>query len=190
MAERIHLHLLSDSTGETLEMLAKAALAQFEGADVVRHFWPMVRSRQHLSRILPELAAKPGLVLFTLVNPETRQALEAACSAAGMPAVPILDRVTAALEAVLPYAECEAATRDALKDSPEAVVDAELAWHAVRRTLLANDPSAWGQHADAIRPGYGTGRRKADAMMTMAMNRVRSDVSLLPSRSRAAQHEG
>ena len=40
----VHLHLLSDSTGETLEMLAKAALAQFQDTDVVRHFWPMVRS--------------------------------------------------------------------------------------------------------------------------------------------------
>ncbi|WP_370297863.1 kinase/pyrophosphorylase, partial [Qipengyuania mesophila] len=42
ISNRVHLHLLSDSTGETLEMLAKAALAQFEDADVVRHFWPMV----------------------------------------------------------------------------------------------------------------------------------------------------
>ena len=51
---RIHLHLVSDSTGETLEMIAKAAIAQFEDAEVERHFWPMVRSRQHLDRIVPE----------------------------------------------------------------------------------------------------------------------------------------
>ncbi len=98
---RVHLHLLSDSTGETLEMLAKAALAQFEHADVTRHFWPMVRSRQHLERILPELKANPGLVLFTLVNLETRVLLEEHCAAAGLPAVPILDRVTEALEKAL-----------------------------------------------------------------------------------------
>ena len=101
ISNRIHLHLLSDSTGETLEMLAKAALAQFEDADVVRHFWPMVRSRQHLERILPELKGNPGLVLFTLVNPETRQRLEEACTQLGLPAVPILDRVTEALEKAL-----------------------------------------------------------------------------------------
>ena len=52
---KIHIHLLSDSTGETLEMIAKAALAQFDGADVVRHFWPMVRSMQHLDRIMGKL---------------------------------------------------------------------------------------------------------------------------------------
>lgn len=95
---RLHLHLLSDSTGETLEMIAKAALAQFEGADVVRHFWPMVRSRQHLDRILPELHGPCTLVLYTMVNPDTRARLEEQCRAHGITAVPVLDRVTQALE--------------------------------------------------------------------------------------------
>ncbi len=98
---RLHLHLVSDSTGETLEMIAKAALAQFEDANVVRHFWPMVRSRQHLDRIVPDLAASPGLVLFTLVNAETRARLEEHCRQLGLPAVPALDAVTAALESQL-----------------------------------------------------------------------------------------
>ncbi len=95
---QLHLHLVSDSTGETLEMVAKAALAQFEDAQVVRHFWPMVRSRQHLDRIVPDLAENPGLVLFTLVNPETRSRLEDHCRQLGLPAVPALDAVTEALE--------------------------------------------------------------------------------------------
>lgn len=98
---RMHLHLVSDSTGETLEMIAKAALAQFEDADVTRHFWPMVRSRQHLDRIVPDLASNPGLVLFTLVNEETRERLEEHCRQLGLPAVPVLDAVTAALESQL-----------------------------------------------------------------------------------------
>lgn len=98
---RLHLHLVSDSTGETLEMIAKAAIAQFEDADVVRHFWPMVRSRQHLDRIVPELAANPGLVLFTLVNAETRARLEEHCRRIGLTAVPVLDAVTEALESQL-----------------------------------------------------------------------------------------
>ena len=98
---RLHLHLVSDSTGETLEMIAKAAIAQFDSPDVVRHFWPMVRSRQHLDRIVPLLADSPGLVLFTLVNPETRARLEEHCRQLGLPAVPVLDAVTEALEAQL-----------------------------------------------------------------------------------------
>ena len=82
---RLHLHLLSDSTGETLEMIAKAALAQFDGAEVIRHFWPMVRSQQHLDRIFAELSTNPGLVLYTLVNPEIRRRLADHCRALGLP---------------------------------------------------------------------------------------------------------
>jgi regulator of PEP synthase PpsR (kinase-PPPase family) len=95
---RLHLHLLSDSTGETLEMIAKAALAQFDDAEVIRHFWPMVRSQQHLDRIVAELAANPGLVLYTLVNAEIRVRLEERCHVLGLPLVPVLDAVTVALE--------------------------------------------------------------------------------------------
>jgi regulator of PEP synthase PpsR (kinase-PPPase family) len=61
----LHLHLISDSTGETLESVAKASLARFEGAQAVKHFWPMVRSEGHLDRIIEEVAKKPGLVIYT-----------------------------------------------------------------------------------------------------------------------------
>ncbi len=94
---RLHLHLLSDSTGETLEMVAKAALAQFDDAGVTRHFWPMVRSQQHLERIMPDIAANPGLVLYTMVNAETRAKLEEHCRALGLPAIAALDAITDAL---------------------------------------------------------------------------------------------
>ncbi|HOB12700.1 MAG TPA: pyruvate, water dikinase regulatory protein [Novosphingobium sp.] len=98
---RLHLHLLSDSTGETLEMLAKAALAQFEGSEVIRHFWPMVRSQQHLDRIMGEIGSNPGLVFFTLANAEIRARLEERCLALGLPVVPVLDAAVAALKSAL-----------------------------------------------------------------------------------------
>lgn len=98
---KLHLHLLSDSTGETLEMIAKAALSQFEGVEVERHFWPMVRSAQHLDRIMSDIVAFPGLVVFTLVNTEIRGKLEAACIEAGLPIVSALDAVTESLSRVL-----------------------------------------------------------------------------------------
>jgi regulator of PEP synthase PpsR (kinase-PPPase family) len=98
---KLHLHLLSDSTGETLENIAKAALAQFDDVEVLRHFWPMVRSETHLERILAEIAQNPGLVIFTLVNPEIRRQLETRCRAIGLPAVAPLDPVNHALSNLL-----------------------------------------------------------------------------------------
>jgi regulator of PEP synthase PpsR (kinase-PPPase family) len=77
-------------------------LAQFDGAEnVVKHFWPMVRSESHLDRILTEVAANPGLVLFTLVNRDTRRKLETRCRLLGLPAVAALDAVSDAMSNML-----------------------------------------------------------------------------------------
>ena len=82
-------------------MIAKAAIAQFEGVETIKHFWPMIRSGANLERILEEIAQNPGLVLFTLVNADTRQTLEQRCRALGLPAVAPLDPVTHALSQLL-----------------------------------------------------------------------------------------
>jgi regulator of PEP synthase PpsR (kinase-PPPase family) len=98
--KQLHLHLLSDSTGETLDIVAKACLAQFDNVDAIRHFWPMVRSEGHLDRVLDDIAQRPGLVLYTLVNPVIRRALEQNIRKRGIHAVSVLDPVIDALSAV------------------------------------------------------------------------------------------
>ncbi|HYW16038.1 MAG TPA: pyruvate, water dikinase regulatory protein [Allosphingosinicella sp.] len=101
MTAPLHLHLLSDSTGETLEVIATACLAQFEGVDVRRHLWPMVRSEGHLDRVLDDVERRPGLVLYTLVNNTLRRDLEQKTRRRGIHAVAALDPVTHALSVVL-----------------------------------------------------------------------------------------
>jgi regulator of PEP synthase PpsR (kinase-PPPase family) len=101
MPETLHLHLLSDSTGETLEVIAKACLAQFEQVEVLRHFWPMVRSEGHLDRVLDDIERRPGLVLYTLVNSNIRRELEQKTRRRGIHAVSVLDPAVHALSAVL-----------------------------------------------------------------------------------------
>jgi regulator of PEP synthase PpsR (kinase-PPPase family) len=99
--DRMNLHLLSDSTGETLEHIGKAAIAQFENVETIRHFWPMVRSEQHLDRIIAEIALNPGMVLFTLANQSLRKKLEKGCRALGIASVAPLDAVTDAMSNLL-----------------------------------------------------------------------------------------
>jgi regulator of PEP synthase PpsR (kinase-PPPase family) len=101
VAGPLHLHLLSDSTGETLELIAKACLAQFEGVEMLRHLWPMVRSEGHLDRVLDDVERRPGLVLYTLVNSTIRRELERKTRRRGIYAVSVLDPAVHALSAVL-----------------------------------------------------------------------------------------
>jgi len=101
MADPFHLHLLSDSTGETLELIAKACLAQFDHVEALQHLWPMVRSEGHLDRVLDDIQRRPGLVLYTLVNSNIRRELEQKTRRRGIHAVSVLDPVVHALSAVL-----------------------------------------------------------------------------------------
>lgn len=94
---RLHLHLVSDSTGETLESIVKAGLGRFAGTDTIKHFWPMVRSEGHLDRVVEEIAKRPGLVLYTLINGGVRDRLEHRCASLGLPSVSVLDPIIAAL---------------------------------------------------------------------------------------------
>ncbi len=98
---QFHLHLVSDSTGETLDVLAKAAIAQFEGVEAIRHFWPLVRSEGHLDRVMDEIETRPGLVLYTLVGDALRRRLEARCERLGLPVIAVLDPIVFGLSRLL-----------------------------------------------------------------------------------------
>ena len=95
--KQLHLHLLSDSTGETLDMVAKACLAQFDNVEALRHFWPMVRSEGHLDRVLDDVEQPAGPGPLHVVNPTIRRDLERKCRQREIHAVPVLDPVIDAL---------------------------------------------------------------------------------------------
>jgi len=89
----IHLHLVSDATGDTLEQVAKAALAQFPEIKARKHYWPMIRTAGHMKRLIPELAEKPGIVMFTLVNQDIEDVLIRACDQNGWPYISVLHSI-------------------------------------------------------------------------------------------------
>ena len=96
-----HLHLVSDSTGETLNSIAKAACAQFVGINAVEHIHALIRSKRQLDRTLKMIESAPGIVMFTMMNLDLRRELEDACRAIQMPCIPVLDPVLNALRVYL-----------------------------------------------------------------------------------------
>jgi len=100
-ATYFHVHLVSDSTGETLNAMAKAVAARFEGVIPIEHIYALVRSRKQLDRVLEEIEAAPGVVLHTIVDKELRAALEEGCRTLDMPAMAALDPLVAALSRYL-----------------------------------------------------------------------------------------
>ncbi len=90
-----HLHLVSDSTGETLIAASRAVSAQFQDVSSIEHVYPLVRSRTQIDRAIAEIEAAPGIVLFTLVDQDLIRRLEEACRDAGSPCLSVLQPILA-----------------------------------------------------------------------------------------------
>lgn len=101
--KRFHIHLVSDSTGETLTSVVNASMVQFaEGSSLCdQHLWALIRTPGQMERVIQAIAAARGMVLFTLVDSEMRDMLQAGCRDLGIPCIAVLDPVLAALSAYL-----------------------------------------------------------------------------------------
>ncbi|MSO53533.1 MAG: kinase/pyrophosphorylase [Rhodospirillales bacterium] len=97
VTKEFNLHLVSDSTGETVITVARAGIAQFDDIQAKEYVWPLVRSREMVTEVLAAIEKNPGMVLFTMVNTDVRKTLEAGCCRLGIPCISILDPVFAAL---------------------------------------------------------------------------------------------
>ncbi len=93
----VHLHLVSDATGETVRTLGRACVSQFDGIAVREHFWVLIRNTDQLLGVIEGIRATPGVVLATVVNDQLRHLLEVACREAGAPFVSLLDEPVTAI---------------------------------------------------------------------------------------------
>src|ERR1700744_6407685 len=97
LATYFHIHLVSDSTGETLNAMARAVCARFEDVLPIEHIYSLVRSPRQLDRVLREVEGAPGVIMHTIVDKNLRAELERGCRALEMPCVAALDPMVAAL---------------------------------------------------------------------------------------------
>jgi len=94
---KFHLHLVSDATGETIHSVARACLVQFEGVEPIEHNWSLIRTHGQIEKLLTRLERDPGVVMFTIVNPDLRTALLEGCRRLQVPCIAVLDPVIASL---------------------------------------------------------------------------------------------
>lgn len=92
-----HIHLVSDSTGETLVNVMKASIAQFDNVIPIEHLYALVRSERQLERVLKSIADAPGMVIFTIIDEKVRRRLEQRCAELNVPCIAILDPLLAAM---------------------------------------------------------------------------------------------
>lgn len=89
----INVHLVSDSTGETVSSICRSVMTQFEDVEVEEHVWPLVRTERQLEKVIEAVRTHPGMVLCTLMQEKSFQQLESECKKLNVPCIPVLDEV-------------------------------------------------------------------------------------------------
>jgi regulator of PEP synthase PpsR (kinase-PPPase family) len=136
-----HLHLISDSTGETLITVARAASAQYAKVQPVEHVYPLVRTQKQLDRVLAEIAEEPGIVLYTLLDNDLVERLEKHCREMSLPCLSILGPV---LQLLRSYLGTETSHRVGAQHTLNAEYFKRI--DALNFTMLHDD----GQHLDGL----------------------------------------
>ena len=140
-ASYFHLHLVSDATGETLITVARAAAAQYVTVSPIEHIYPLVRSEKQLDRVLTEIEASPGIVLYTLLDRALTTRLEQKCRDLSLPVLSILGPVLSLFQA---YLGAETTPRIGAQHTLNAEYFKRI--DALNYTMLHDD----GQHVDDL----------------------------------------
>ncbi|MBT5050524.1 MAG: kinase/pyrophosphorylase [Rhodospirillaceae bacterium] len=98
MNSTFHLHLVSDSTGETTYSLARACLVQFENIEVNTQTHSQVLNAAKMQKVISAIEANPGAVMYTMIDKLLSKTLVKECSRIGVPCIDVLDGVISHLQ--------------------------------------------------------------------------------------------
>jgi len=91
------IYVVSDSVGETAELVTKAAITQFNGSGMTLKRFPYVEDREHIDEVLSLVSLDKGMIAFTLVKPDMRTYMQKRAEEEGIIAVdligPIIDQI-------------------------------------------------------------------------------------------------
>ena len=71
-----HIYLISDSTGETVSIVARSVYARFENINFNESRWALIRSNKQIDNIIKIIEEKPGMILYTMINKRLEQYLQ------------------------------------------------------------------------------------------------------------------
>lgn len=101
MQNYIHIHLISDSTGETLMAVERAVSVQYENVTTLEHVYPLVRNRKQLDRVILDIENTPGIILYTMVDQEMGRILEERAKNLNLPCINVLEPVSQVFQSYL-----------------------------------------------------------------------------------------
>jgi regulator of PEP synthase PpsR (kinase-PPPase family) len=99
-APTVEVHVVSDATGETATRVVAAVEAQFPDQAFVTVRHPRAETVADLQLALERMQGHPAVVIYTIVAPELRAAMQELCKEAGVDSCDLLARPLAAVAKV------------------------------------------------------------------------------------------
>jgi regulator of PEP synthase PpsR (kinase-PPPase family) len=89
----INLHLISDSTGETLSSIARAVLSQFETVESRDFIWSLTRTKSQVEKIKESITKNQGIVMYTIMQDDIMEEIKKHCYELDIPCIPALSHI-------------------------------------------------------------------------------------------------
>ncbi len=96
------MYIVSDSIGETAELVVRAAASQFDSGRINLRRVPYVREIEPLKEIIEEASETRGIIVYTLVVPEVKESLEREAAQLNITTVDIMGPIMETLGKVFP----------------------------------------------------------------------------------------
>ncbi|CAM3809514.1 pyruvate, water dikinase regulatory protein [Mesobacillus zeae] len=90
MNQQTTIYVVSDSVGETAELVTKAAASQFAASNIIIKRFPFVEDTSNVEEVITLAKLDGGMIAYTLVKPEINEHMRSASLREGVPAVDIL----------------------------------------------------------------------------------------------------
>jgi len=90
LSKKYHVYVISDSLGETGEMMARAAAEQFGGNEYEIKRYPFISNEEQIMEIVEEASAHRSVILITTVLAHLRDKLVEECKKLDIPTVDLL----------------------------------------------------------------------------------------------------
>ncbi|HLQ74048.1 MAG TPA: pyruvate, water dikinase regulatory protein [Bacillota bacterium] len=100
MSQPTPIYVLSDSVGETAELVTHAGLSQFQNGNYQIERIPYVDNKETIDESLQIIKEKQGIITFTIVDPELRQYVNEQSKELGIEVIDIMGPVLSSMERV------------------------------------------------------------------------------------------
>lgn len=91
--KKLTVHLISDSSLQTVKHAASTALLRFSNLEANKYHWPMIKEPNLLDEVFEKIKQKPGVILYTISSHEVRDRLKEFCKDLKLPCISVVSRI-------------------------------------------------------------------------------------------------